>query len=154
MVRLARLARAGVLILAVAFCAVASQPLGSGVAKVIAAVGAVILLTVPANRVVSDILAIARQSPQKNEQQGNLGASMRGGRWIGPLERILIVLLASVEASAAVAAIVAAKGIIRFPEINLDVKEADGGQKAEEFLIGSFASWILAALGVVVVHVS
>ena len=137
-VRLARLARAGVLILAVAFCAVASQPLGSGVA----------------NRVVSDILAIARQSPQKNEQQGNLGASMRGGRWIGPLERILIVLLASVEASAAVAAIVAAKGIIRFPEISLDVKEADGGQKAEEFLIGSFASWILAALGAVVVHVS
>lgn len=59
--RLARLARAGVLILAVAFCAVASQPLGSGVAKVIAAVGAVILLTVPANRVVSDILAIARR---------------------------------------------------------------------------------------------
>jgi hypothetical protein avisC_09446 len=79
---------------------------------------------------------------------------MRGGRWIGPLERILIVLLASVEASAAVAAIVAAKGIIRFPEISLDVKEADGGQKAEEFLIGSFASWILAALSAVVVHVS
>lgn len=153
-VRLARLARAGVLILAVAFCAVASQPLGSEVAKVIAAVGAVILLTVPANRVVSDILAIARQSPQKNEQQGNLGASMRGGRWIGPLERILIVLLASVEASAAVAAIVAAKGIIRFPEISLDVKEADGGQKAEEFLIGSFASWILAVLGAVAIRLA
>ena len=153
-VRLARLARAGVLILAMAFCAVASQPLGSEVAKVIAAVGAVILLTVPANRVVSDILAIARQSPQKNEQQGNLGASMRGGRWIGPLERILIVLLASVEASTAVAAIVAAKGIIRFPEINLDVKEADGGQKAEEFLIGSFASWILAVLGAVAIRLA
>ncbi|VEI14743.1 Uncharacterised protein [Actinomyces viscosus] len=75
---------------------------------------------------------------------------MRGGRWIGPLERILILLLASVEAPAAVAAIVAAKGVIRFPEISKD----EGGQKAEEFLIGSFASWILAILGAVAVHLA
>ena len=75
---------------------------------------------------------------------------MRGGHWIGPLERILILLLASVEAPAAVAAIVAAKGVIRFPEVSKD----EVGQKAEEFLIGSFASWVLAVLGVIVIHVS
>ena len=163
-VRLARLARAGVLILAVAFCAVASQPLGSGVAKVIAAVGAVILLTVPANRVVADILAVARHSTQGNGKavaagcepsqesgkQDESGSSMRGGRWIGPLERILILLLASVEAPAAIAAIVAAKGVIRFPEISQD----KAGQKAEEFLVGSFASWILAVLGAVTIHLA
>ena len=78
------------------------------------------------------------------------GGSMRGGRWIGPLERILILLLASVEAPAAIAAIVSAKGVIRFPEISED----KAGQKAEEFLIGSFASWILAVLGAVVIHVA
>jgi len=51
---------------------------------------------------------------------------------------------------AAIAAIVAAKGVIRFPEISQD----KAGQKAEEFLIGSFASWILAVLGALVIHLA
>ena len=161
---LIRLVHAGLLLLAVALCVVVSQPLGSRAAKMSAVVGIVVLLAVPANRVVADILAVARHSTQgdgktdaadcepsqESGRQGESGDSMRGGRWIGPLERILILLLASVEAPAAVAAIVAAKGVIRFPEISKD----EAGQKAEEFLIGSFASWILAVLGAVVIHVS
>ena len=129
-----------------ALCVVASQPLGSRAAKMSAVVGVVVLLTVPANRVVADILAVARQSSRgsgevvaaagrrpspESGKQDEPGSSMRGGRWIGPLERILILLLASVEAPAAIAAIVAAKGVIRFPEISQD----KAGQKAEEFLI-------------------
>ena len=160
---LIRLIHAGLLLLAVALCVVASQPLGSRAAKMSAVVGVVVLLTVPANRVVADILAVARHSTQGNGEaaagcvpsqesgkQDEMESSMRGGRWIGPLERILILLLASVEAPAAIAAIVAAKGVIRFPEISQD----KAGQKAEEFLIGSFASWILAVLGAVVIHLA
>lgn len=75
-------------------------------------------------------------------------AAMRGGRWIGPLERILILLLVSTGANEAVAAVVAAKGVIRFPEISKD----EGGQKAEEFLVGSLASWALAAIGVALIR--
>ena len=158
---LIRLACASLLLLAVALCVVASQPLGSRAAKMSAVVGVVVLLTVPANRVVADILAVARHSTQGNGEvaagcvpsqesgkQDEMESSMRGGRWIGPLERILILLLASVEAPAAIAAIVAAKGVIRFPEISQD----KAGQKAEEFLIGSFVSWILAVLGAVIIH--
>ena len=159
---LIRLACASLLLLAVGLCVVASQPLGSRAAKMSAVVGVVVLLTVPANRVVADILAVARHSPQGNVKavavgcelsqesgkQDEMEGSMRGGRWIGPLERILILLLASVEAPAAIAAIVAAKGVIRFPEISQD----KAGQKAEEFLIGSFVSWILAVLGAVIIH--
>ena len=160
---LIRLACASLLLLAVALCVVASQPLGSRAAKMSAVVGVVVLLTVPANRVVADILAVARHSTQGNGEvaagcvpsqesgkQDEMESSMRGGRWIGPLERILILLLASVEAPAAIAAIVAAKGVIRFPEISQD----KAGQKAEEFLIGSFASWILAVLGALVIHLA
>ena len=160
---LIRLACASLLLLAVALCVVASQPLGSRAAKMSAVVGVVVLLTVPANRVVADILAVARHSTQGNGEaaagcvpsqesgkQDEMEGSMRGGRWIGPLERILILLLASVEAPAAIAAIVAAKGVIRFPEISQD----KAGQKAEEFLIGSFASWILAVLGALVIHLA
>ncbi len=161
---LIRLAHAGLLLFAVALCVVASQPLGSRAAKMSAVVGVVVLLAVPANRVVADILAVARHSSQvdgkavaadrepsqESGKQGEMESSMRGGRWIGPLERILILLLASVEAPAAIAAIVAAKGVIRFPEISQD----KAGQKAEEFLIGSFASWILAVLGAVTIHLA
>ena len=160
---LIRLACASLLLLTVALCVVASQPLGSRAAKMSAVVGIVVLLAVPANRVVADILAVARRSSRGSEavvagcqlsqgsgKQDESGDSMRGGRWIGPLERILILLLASVEAPAAIAAIVAAKGVIRFPEISQD----KAGQKAEEFLIGSFASWILAVLGAVTIHLA
>ena len=160
---LIRLVHAGLLLLAVGLCVVVSQPLGSRIAKMGAAVGIVVLLAVPANRVVADILAVARRSSRGSEavvagcqlsqgsgKQDESGDSMRGGRWIGPLERILILLLASVEAPAAIAAIVAAKGVIRFPEISQD----KAGQKAEEFLIGSFASWILAVLGAVTIHLA
>ena len=68
--------------------------------------------------------------------------ALRGGRWIGPLERLLIIVLAGAGAEVAIAAVVAAKGVIRFPEISQDTT----GEKAEEFLIGSVSSWILAAL--------
>ena len=82
------------------------------------------------------------------EAAGGAGAPRRGlsgGRWIGPLERLLIVLMAASGPQAAIAAIIAAKGVIRFPEVSKD----DTGEKAEEFLIGSLVSWGLAAAAAV-----
>lgn len=70
---------------------------------------------------------------------------LSGGRWIGPLERLLIVLMAASGPEAAIAAIIAAKGVIRFPEVSKD----DTGEKAEEFLIGSLVSWGLAVAAAV-----
>jgi hypothetical protein len=40
-----------------------------------------------------------------------------------------------------IAAILAAKGIVRFPEINRD---SAAGNRAEYFLIGSLVSWVIA----------
>lgn len=65
-----------------------------------------------------------------------------GGRLIGPLERILILSLAIAGQFTAIGAVVAAKGIIRFPEISRDTV---GGSKAEFFIVGSLASWVLVA---------
>ncbi|MBF4573707.1 hypothetical protein ITJ64_14395 [Herbiconiux sp. VKM Ac-1786] len=70
-------------------------------------------------------------------------ADLRGGRLIGPLERLLIVALSLVGALPIVAGLLAAKGIVRFPEISND---RAGGSKAEYFLVGSFVSWALALL--------
>jgi hypothetical protein len=68
---------------------------------------------------------------------------LRGGRIIGPLERLLIVGLTLAGALPIVAGVLAAKGIVRFPEISQD---GPGGSKAEYFLVGSLVSWSLAIL--------
>ncbi|MFB2555942.1 hypothetical protein [Herbiconiux liangxiaofengii] len=68
---------------------------------------------------------------------------LRGGRLIGPLERLLIVALSLAGALPIVAGLLAAKGIVRFPEISNDRAR---GSKAEYFLVGSLVSWALALL--------
>ncbi|TXK13352.1 hypothetical protein [Microbacterium hatanonis] len=66
---------------------------------------------------------------------------LRGGRLIGPLERLFVVGLIFTSAVALLAAFIAAKGIVRFPEIQ---KDNAGGTQAEYFLVGSMASWAIA----------
>ena len=106
--------------------------------------GCLLLLTPPANRPVIALLAVARGRTRASDAaEADGDAPLRGRRWIGPLERILLLLLASAGAHhTAIAAVIAAKGVVRFPEISRD----EGGGKAEEFLIGSLASWTLAVL--------
>jgi hypothetical protein len=68
---------------------------------------------------------------------------LKGGRFIGPLERVFLLALVLTGQFTAVAAVIAAKGIVRFPEIS---KDDTGGSKAEYFLVGSFASWALVVV--------
>lgn len=92
-------------------------------------------------------IVIERQDDAMTASAPSAGALL-GGRIIGPLERLLIVLLALVGAPVLIAALIAAKGIVRYPEISAD---RGAGSKAEEFLIGSLTSWALAGIGVVLV---
>ena len=71
-------------------------------------------------------------------------SGFKGGRLIGPLERIIVLLLTLAGAYPVLAAMLAAKGIVRFPEISRD---GETGARAEYFLVGSLVSWIMA-LGV------
>jgi len=68
-------------------------------------------------------------------------AALKGGRLIGPLERILVFALTLTGAFTLLAAVLAAKGIVRFPEISRD---SEAGTRAEYFLIGSLVSWVTA----------
>lgn len=77
------------------------------------------------------------------------GPRLRGGRLIGPLERLLVLALGLAGAYPVIAAVLAAKGIVRFPEISADRAH---GTKAEEFLIGSLVSWATAGGGVLLVR--
>lgn len=76
---------------------------------------------------------------------------LRGGRLIGPLERLLIVALTLGGALPIVAGLLAAKGIVRFPEI---ANDAARGSKAEYFLVGSLVSWAVAIAAVGLLWIS
>ncbi|WP_345802156.1 hypothetical protein AAIB33_03380 [Microbacterium sp. AZCO] len=67
--------------------------------------------------------------------------ALKGGRLIGPLERMLVFALTLAAMYPLLAAILAAKGIVRFPEISRD---SAAGNRAEYFLIGSLVSWVIA----------
>lgn len=68
-------------------------------------------------------------------------AGFKGGRLIGPLERMLVLILTLAAAYPILAAMLAAKGIVRFPEISRD---GETGARAEYFLVGSLVSWVIA----------
>jgi hypothetical protein len=71
---------------------------------------------------------------------------LKGGRVLGPMERVFIVVLGLAGAGTAAAVVVAAKGLLRFPEVR---REINGPSDVTEyFLIGSFASWLVAVGGV------
>ena len=103
-------------------------------------VGAVvILLTVPANWLVRWILKVVR-ADIPDESNG-------AGRWIGILERLLIFVLVVAGQAAAAGIVVAAKSILRYPEISAKPQRI----APEYVLIGSLASWLIAfACGVAV----
>lgn len=70
-----------------------------------------------------------------------LRGGFQGGRLIGPLERVLVMMLTLAAAYPILAAMLAAKGIVRFPEIS---KDGETGARAEYFLVGSLVSWLIA----------
>ncbi len=69
----------------------------------------------------------------------------KGGRLIGPLERVLIFSLAVSGETLAISAVIAAKGLLRFPEISATTESGvERGNRAEQVIVGSLLSWILA----------
>lgn len=82
-------------------------------------------------------LVLAGSGPHVLESENTL----KGGRILGPLERWFIFSMALAGQLGAIAAVVAAKGIVRFPEIS---RSDTSGNKAEYVLVGSFVSWLLA----------
>ncbi|WP_210651670.1 hypothetical protein [Nocardioides sp. SYSU D00065] len=74
---------------------------------------------------------------------------LKGGRLLGPLERIFILGLALAGQVTAASVVVAAKGLLRFPELSSRREQERVHQMTEYFLLGSFVSWLVALGGVV-----
>ena len=90
-----------------------------------------LLLTIPTNYAVRLILSRVRGV--------RLPAEPGAGRWIGGMERLLIYILILMGEPGAAGLVVAAKSLLRFPEIT----SSAGRLSPEYVLVGSLASWLL-----------
>jgi len=69
---------------------------------------------------------------------------LRGGTWIGILERVLITGGILVGMPEVIAVVIAVKGLGRYPELRETDDELRGGV-AERFIIGTLTSFLVAA---------
>ncbi len=74
------------------------------------------------------------------------GSTLRGGAWIGCLERVAVYSGLLLGWKEAIAIVLAVKGLGRYPEL----KNGDRPAVAERFIIGTFVSvlWACACAGV------
>ena len=74
---------------------------------------------------------------------------LKGGRLLGPLERLFILGLGLAGNLTAAAIVVAAKGLLRWPELSSPSEQDRVHRLTEYFLVGSFVSWLVALSGLV-----
>jgi hypothetical protein len=102
-----------------------------GAERLLMALSMVLFLGPTANGIVRTCLQVIRNVPVSESEQ-----SLKGGRFIGPLERWLIFGLALAGQPTAAALIISAKSIIRFPELqskgneSARAGESDNGEGA------------------------
>jgi hypothetical protein len=117
--------------------------------RLLMVLGVVLLQLVTGNQLVRLVLgSVGAVKPAGEPQPSD---RLKGGRLLGPMERLLILCLGLAGQLTAATAVVAAKSIIRFPEINAQKARENGNvgidDITEYFLVGSFASWIVALAG-------
>lgn len=120
--------------------------------RLLMAIGVVLVQFATGNQLVRLVLgSVGAVRPAGEPQPSD---RLKGGRLLGPMERLLILSLGVGGQVAAASAVVAAKGIIRFPELSAQ-KERNGevgiDEVTEYFLVGSFTSWLLALGGIALV---
>lgn len=123
--------------------------------RMLIAVGVLLVQAATANQLVR--LVLGSVGSVKPAGQPQASDQLKGGRLLGPMERLLIVGLGLAGQLTMASAVVAAKSIIRFPEISAK-RDREGNTErvgiddvTEYFLVGSFASWIVAFGGLALV---
>lgn len=83
-------------------------------------------------------------NPARHGTPSDPETQLKGGRLLGPMERLFIVCLGLAGQLTAASIVVAAKGLLRFPELQSRADQDRIHQLTEYFLVGSFASWLIA----------
>lgn len=126
---------------------------GASLPRVLFVGGVLAMLFATSNAIVRLVLTAMGTRFSNAEQR------LRGGRVIGPLERVLIFGLGLAGQATAAALVIGAKGLLRYPELNgLRGEPGAAGPGArtidvvtEYLLIGSLTSWLLALFPLVLV---
>jgi hypothetical protein len=112
--------------------------------------GVVLFLFATSNAIVRLVLTAVGTKFSPAEQR------LRGGRVIGPIERLLILGLGLAGEPTAAALVISAKGLLRYPEL-VGMRSEPGSSArtidvvTEYLLIGSLTSWTLALFPLVLV---
>ena len=120
--------------------------------RVLLVAAALLVQISTANVIVRLLLDLVGVPASDNEK------TLRGGRVLGPMERLLILGLGVGGSLTGAAIVVAAKSLLRFPELRVpragDPGYGGASDITEYFLVGSFASWLVALGSVALVALS
>jgi hypothetical protein len=107
-----------------------------------------LLAVVGGGPVTTRIFAIIDRQDDVPQSLDQAGEVLRGGAWIGALERLAVFAGLAAGFPEGVAVVLALKGVGRFPDLRVEGK---GGAATERFIIGTFASvlWAAACAGIV-----
>jgi hypothetical protein len=117
--------------------------------------GAFLVQLSTGNLVVRLVLLATGTLKGANGHDDDASTKLRGGRLLGPMERLLILGLGLANDYTAAGVVIAAKGLLRFPELQAVRADAEGpgiDEVTEYFLVGSFLSWLLAFATLALVH--
>jgi hypothetical protein len=108
-----------------------------------------LLATIGGGPVTTAVFAAVDRGQPAADSVARAGDILKGGAWIGALERLAVFAGLAAGFPEGVAVVLALKGVGRFPELRAD--GAGGGAATERFIIGTFTSvlWAAACAGVV-----
>ena len=107
--------------------------------------GVFLVLLSTGNVVVRLVLAVTgTTNPAMQHTPDDPELRLKGGRLLGPMERVLIVGLGLAGHLTAASIVIAAKGLLRWPELQSKTEQQWIHRLTEYFLVGSFVSWLLA----------
>jgi hypothetical protein len=108
-------------------------------------VGVLLVQLSTGNVVVRLVLAATGTlNPARHGASTDPEEQLKGGRLLGPLERVFIVGLGLAGYLTAASIVIAAKGLLRWPELQSKHDQHRIHQLTEYFLVGSFMSWLVA----------
>ena len=90
-------------------------------------------------------------NPARDGTSADPATRLKGGRLLGPIERLFILVLGLSGEVTAASIVVAAKGLLRFPELQSRRDQERIHRLTEYFLVGSFVSWLVALAGLLLV---
>jgi hypothetical protein len=121
-------------------------------ARALLLLGVVLVQLSTGNVVVRLVLAATGTlNPARHGAVEDPEMQLKGGRLLGPMERVFILGLGLAGQLTAASIVIAAKGLLRWPELQSRGEQHRIHQLTEYFLVGSFLSWLVALGSLVLV---